>query len=107
MGPVAHALIRENFGKLTEKVLTQPSYLSGYFFHVPGIGSEKLANFTLLTWRRNLDYWMNQEAQNSGVEVWQGVRAVNKSFKSNSQNKFIPTQRDRRDRKKIRERHIS
>jgi flavin-dependent dehydrogenase len=57
-------------------VLTQPNHLSGYLFHVPGIGSEKLDHFTPLTWRRNLDYWMVQKAQATGVEVRQGVLVV-------------------------------
>jgi flavin-dependent dehydrogenase len=37
MGPVAHALIKEEFGDLPKKVLAQPSHLSGYFLHVPSI----------------------------------------------------------------------
>ena len=77
MGPVAHALIKEEFGDLPNTLLTQPDHLSGYFFHVPGIGSEKLDHFTLLTWRKNLDYWMVQKAQASGVEVWEGALVVN------------------------------
>jgi len=76
MGPVAHALIQQEFGDLPETVLAKPSHLSGYIFHVPGIGSKNLDHFTLLTWRRNLDYWMAQKAQSSGVEVWQGTRVI-------------------------------
>jgi flavin-dependent dehydrogenase len=76
MGPVAHALIQQEFGDLPETVLTQPSHLSGYIFHVPGIGSKILDHFTLLTWRRNLDYWMVQKAQACGVELWQGVSVI-------------------------------
>ncbi len=70
MGPVAKALIKQEFGDLPEAVLSQPRQLSGYIFHVPGIGSEKLDNLTWLTWRRNLDYWMTQKAQAGGVELW-------------------------------------
>ena len=77
MGPVAHTLIKEEFGALPDTVLTQPNHLSGYFLHVPGVGGEKVDNFTLLTWRRNLDYWMVQKAQDSGVEVWEGASVVN------------------------------
>jgi flavin-dependent dehydrogenase len=76
MGPVAHALIKEEFGDLPQTVLTQPDHLSGYLFHVPRIGNEKLNNFTPLTWRRNLDYWMVQKAQATGVEVRQGFPVV-------------------------------
>lgn len=77
MGPVAHGLIKEEFGDLPDAVLTQPSHLSGYYLHVPGIGSEKVDHFTRLTWRKNLDYWMVQKARTCGVEVWEGVSAVN------------------------------
>lgn len=76
MGPVAHDLIKQEFGGLPETVLAHPGHLSGYFFHVPGVGTEKLDRYTPLTWRRNLDYWMNQKAQESGVEVWQGARVI-------------------------------
>lgn len=76
MGPVAHTLIKQEFGDLTETVLTQPNHLLGYVFHVPGMGHEKLDNFTLLTWRRNLDYWMIRKAQASGVALWQGALVV-------------------------------
>ena len=77
MGPVAHALIKEEFGELPESVLAHPSYLLGYMFHVPGIGNDKLENLTILTWRRNLDHWMNQKAQSSGVEVWHNSHVIN------------------------------
>ena len=73
MGPLAHKLIKEEFGDVPGAVLPQPPHLSGYRFHVPGIGSEKLENYTLLTWRRDLDYWMSQKAQASGVEIWDGA----------------------------------
>ncbi len=77
MGPVAHGLIKEEFGNLPDAVLTQPSQLSGYFFHAPGKGSEGLDNFTRLTWRRTLDHWLVQKAQTSGVEVWEEAPVIN------------------------------
>lgn len=82
MGPVAHALIQKEFGDLPETVLTRPSHLSGYIFHVPGIGSKNLDHFTLLTWRRNLDYWMVRKAQESGVELWEDSQVVDVNQKA-------------------------
>jgi len=76
MGPVAHTLIKQEFGDIPKTILTEPSHLKGYIFHVPGIGSQKLDNLTPLTWRRDLDYWMNQKAQAKGVEIWQGARVI-------------------------------
>ncbi|MFC1870615.1 NAD(P)/FAD-dependent oxidoreductase [Chloroflexota bacterium] len=76
MGPVAHELIKQEFGDIPESVLSQPERLNGYIFHVPGAGSQKLDNFTLLTWRRNLDYWMSQQAAAKGARIWPGARVT-------------------------------
>ncbi|MFH1775156.1 MAG: NAD(P)/FAD-dependent oxidoreductase [Chloroflexota bacterium] len=76
MGPLAHTLIRQEFGHLPREVLTQPDYLDGYIFHVPGIGQDKLDNTTLLSWRRDLDYWMNRQAEAAGAEIWSGARVT-------------------------------
>jgi len=76
MGPVAHTIIKQEFGDIPKNILSKPYYLSGYIFHVPGIGSQKLDNLTPLAWRRDLDYWMNQRAQAKGVEIWQGARVT-------------------------------
>ena len=76
MGPVAQSLIKQEFGDIPEIVLSEPNYLSGYVFHVPGIGSQKLDNLTPLAWRRDLDYWMSQKAEAKGVEIWQASRVI-------------------------------
>jgi len=76
MGPLAHTLIKQEFGEIPKSILTKPSNLSGYMFQVPGVGTGKLDNFTPLTWRRDLDYWMNQVAQAKGVEIWQESRVT-------------------------------
>lgn len=99
MGPVAHALIQQEFGDLPETVLTKPSHLSGYIFHVPGIGSKNLDHFTLLTWRRNLDYWMVLKAQDSGVELWQGVSAIDIKQQAQGFSITIRTGKERKDLK--------
>ena len=96
MGPVAHTLIKQNFGDLPETVLAQPPYLSGYTFHVPDIGSEKIDHFTPLTWRRNLDYWMCQKAQACGVEVWQGALVVDVQHKQQGFSVVIKRGKERR-----------
>ena len=76
MGSVAQTLIRQEFGEIPEAVLSQPPALSGVIFHVSGIGSQKLDYNMPQAWRRDLDYWMNQEAQAKGVEIWQGTRVT-------------------------------
>lgn len=76
MGITAHTLIKQEFGDIPDTVLSQPSTLNGYIFHTPGVGSQDLDNFTLLTFRKNLDYWMNEQAQAKGAKVWQGARVT-------------------------------
>lgn len=76
IGPLSQTLINQEFGELPDTVLTQPASLAGLMLHVPGIGSEKIDNFSPITWRRHLDYWMNQKAQTSGVEIWEGARVI-------------------------------
>jgi len=76
MGPLAHNLIRQEFGDLPPAILARPGSLSGYIFCTPGIGSEKLDNYTPLTWRRKLDHWMNQKARAGGAEIITGARVV-------------------------------
>jgi len=76
MGEVAHTLIKQEFGDIPESALTQPSQLNGYIFHTPGVGQYNLDNFTLLAWRRNLDYWMTQQAEAKGAKLWVGARVT-------------------------------
>ncbi len=93
MGPVAHTLIKQEFGDIPESVLSQPDHLEGYMFHVPGVGSDKLENFTPLSWRRNLDYWMSQQAQAKGAEVRPGARVT--SVRQEGQDFAVELEKDR------------
>jgi flavin-dependent dehydrogenase len=74
LGPVANTLIRQEFGDLPETVLCDPKYLSGFIFHVPGMGSQVIDDPIHLVWRRDLDYWFNQKARDQGAELWENAR---------------------------------
>ncbi|MBN1227862.1 MAG: NAD(P)/FAD-dependent oxidoreductase [Deltaproteobacteria bacterium] len=74
LGSVANGLIKEEFGDIPEYILCRPGHLSGAMFHVPGVGSKKADESSLLTWRKDLDCWMNQGAKAMGAEIWQGSR---------------------------------
>jgi flavin-dependent dehydrogenase len=76
MGEVAESLVRSEFGEIPANVLAKPGSLSGYEFHVPGGGSARVENRTPLTWRRDLDYWMSQQAVKAGVKLLTETRAV-------------------------------
>ncbi|MFC1579922.1 FAD-dependent monooxygenase [Thermodesulfobacteriota bacterium] len=69
MGALAQGLMEQEFGFPPQDVLTQPPQLKGYCFHVPGTGLEKIDNPTWLSWRKELDHWMNQKAGESGVDI--------------------------------------
>ncbi len=76
MGEVAHGIIKEEFGEIPPEVLTRPRELKGYIFHTPGMGSQNVDNFTLLTWRRNLDNWMARKAEAKGAKLLTGIRVT-------------------------------
>ena len=97
MGPVAHALIKQEFGDIPENILSEPYYLSGYAFHTPGIGSQKLDNITPIAWRRDLDYFMNQKAQAKGVEIWQASRVVGVRQKGHGFSVMIEKSKERHE----------
>ena len=94
MGPVAHTLIKQEFGDIPKNVLSRPYYLSGYMYHVPGIGSQKEHNYTLLAWRRDLDYWMNKKAEAKGAEIWQRARVI--ALKHKGQGFLVEIEKDKR-----------
>jgi len=78
---ITETLIRQEFGDIPEAVLCQPRSLLGSMLYVPGLGSQKVPIYNAVTWRRNLDYWMNQKAQAKGVAIWQGARVTGLSQK--------------------------
>ncbi len=79
IGLLAHALIKQEFGDIPESVLSRPPRLSGYMFHTPDVDSratQKLELSIPLTWRRKLDFWMNEKAAAKGIQIWQGARVT-------------------------------
>jgi flavin-dependent dehydrogenase len=76
MGPWADDIIRQEFGKIPQDVLIDPCYLSGHIFYVPGMPPLALSWKTPLAWRKDLDFWMNQQAQRAGVVIWDGAKVI-------------------------------
>jgi len=79
IGPLAQSLIKQEFGDIPETVLCRPPCLKGYMFHIPdvdGRAGQKLDISIPLTWRRHLDFWMNEKAAAKGVQIWQGTSAT-------------------------------
>jgi geranylgeranyl reductase family protein len=67
----AKALVEEEFGELPQEVVL--ANLSGFIIWVPNVGQRKVIFDTPVTWRKDLDYWMNQRAKEKGVEIWEGT----------------------------------
>ena len=79
IGPLAQTLIKQEFGDIPESVLSRPPRLSGYMFHTPDVDSratQKLDISIPLTWRRKLDFWMNEKAAAKGIQIWQGAKVT-------------------------------
>jgi flavin-dependent dehydrogenase len=76
MGPWAHSIIAEEFGEIPRKILVAPYYLSGYMLHVSEGEPQTVNTSTPLTWRKDLDYWMNEKAGEKGVEIWDEAKVI-------------------------------
>ncbi len=75
-GPMARNIIQREFGSIPQSVLSTPSELSGQMFHVPGVEPESIEWKTLMAWRKDLDYWFVEKAQEKGAEIWDDSRFV-------------------------------
>ncbi len=76
MGPWAHHIVEQEFGKIPQEVLVEPHYLAGHMLHVPSVPPQMITWRTPLAWRKDLDFWMIQKAQDDGVEVWDQTKVV-------------------------------
>jgi flavin-dependent dehydrogenase len=79
IGPLAHTLIRQEFGPIPETVLCRPPQLNGYQVHTPDVEGqdvEKLDFLISLTWRRDLDFWMSEAARARGAQIWTGTKVI-------------------------------
>jgi flavin-dependent dehydrogenase len=76
MGPLSRTIVEQEFGAIPQDVLVAPYYLSGFMFYAPGVKPQKLDYRMPITWRKDFDYWLNQGAKDSGVEIWDGTRVT-------------------------------
>jgi flavin-dependent dehydrogenase len=86
IGPLAHALVRQEFGEIPDAVCSRPRRLDGYMFHSPDADDRirRTIDFSVpLAWRRNLDFWMSETARVRGVQVLPGARVTDVSETKN------------------------
>ena len=69
MSKMSRSLIAGHFGQIPPEALADPPALKGYIIHVPGGGNEVLESRAQLTWRNELDHWLNGKARDAGAEV--------------------------------------
>jgi flavin-dependent dehydrogenase len=74
MGVWAHDIVAQEFGDVPKDILVDPHYLSGHMLHFPGVEPQVIKWQTPIAWRRDLDFWMNQRAEEEGVEIWGRTR---------------------------------
>lgn len=71
MGSMTQNIVKEVFGEVPREVLTTPPYVEGFVVYSPGCEGRKTDHRMPLTWRDDLDYWMNQGAKKAGSELWE------------------------------------
>jgi flavin-dependent dehydrogenase len=72
MASDAQVLVREVFGELPQDISTT---VEGFIVYSPDHKGRVTDHKMPLTWRYDLDYWMNQEAVKAGCELWEQGRA--------------------------------
>jgi flavin-dependent dehydrogenase len=76
MGVWAHNIVEQEFGDVPQDVLVDPHYLSGHMLHFPDVEPQVIGWQTPIAWRRDLDFWMNQRAEEEGVKIWERTRCL-------------------------------
>jgi flavin-dependent dehydrogenase len=79
MGPLSKTIIEQEFGAIPHEVLAAPRYLSGVKLHAPGVKPRRLDHRMPVAWRKDFDYWLNQGAMDSGVEIRDEVKVTSVS----------------------------
>jgi len=77
LAKVAQDLVKEEFGGSPSEAIADSQYLSGIMLYAPGIRPRKLEHRIFIAWRKDLDYWMNKKAEDSGVELHDSARVEN------------------------------
>jgi flavin-dependent dehydrogenase len=72
----ADNIIKSEFGDIPQSVMCHPSTIIGHMIHIIGGETIKFDATEIITWRRNLDYWMVQKAQAKGSELWQNSKVI-------------------------------
>lgn len=75
-GHTAQSITRDTFGGFPEGLLVPPYHLQGQIIYVEGAEPGIIDHSMPITWRKDLDYWMNQKAKEKGVEIYDAARVL-------------------------------
>jgi len=72
MNRMGQKLLKDEFGEMPREIVLD--VLSGLILWAPGAGQHEGKFAIPITWRKELDFWMNQKAREKGVEIWDESR---------------------------------
>ena len=96
MGQWANDIIKKEFGSIPPEVLIDPGHLRGHMIHVPDVPSQVIESRTPMAWRKDLDFWMNEEAIKKGVKIKDRTRVVAVSHEDRRCNLIIEDEEGRK-----------
>ena len=96
MGQWANHIIKKEFGSIPPEVLIDPGHLRGHMIHVPGVAPQVIESRTPMAWRKDLDFWMNEEAIKKGVKIKDRARVVAVSHEDRRCNLIIEDEEGRK-----------
>lgn len=76
MGEWGQKLVREEFGEYPDNVMSETTMLEGYGMIVPGASVLTLDVKTPATWRKTLDTWMCEKAEEAGAALWDSAKVT-------------------------------
>ncbi|MBI4287908.1 MAG: NAD(P)/FAD-dependent oxidoreductase [Chloroflexi bacterium] len=77
LSPASRTLVKDEFGEPPAEIWSSSPYVRGYVLHVPGTSGRKIELGRVPhAWRRVFDYWLSQEAQRSGAELWTDAKVT-------------------------------
>ncbi len=74
VGSAAQRLIRQEFGEIPKEVLIDPYYYAGVIIYVLGTKPLSIENKIPVGWRRDIDFWMTQRANEAGATIYDGCQ---------------------------------
>jgi hypothetical protein len=53
-----------------------------HYFYVPALGDRRLDHHLPLCWRKDLDYWVDKQAEAKDAEIWDSAKIVGSGIRN-------------------------